>query len=91
MAWTTAQEDLVARLIGPELYSRLDKNQSNTIARLFDPTTPALAKALLSQKLNALKTFDQSEVAALPARTTAAQNALNAEIALIDSVLATLV
>ena len=91
MAWTTEQENLVAKLIGPELASRLDKNLANTIARLFDPATPALAKALLTQKLNALKTFDQSEVAALPGRTTTAINALNAEITLIDSVLATLV
>lgn len=90
MAWTTEQETLVAKLIGPELTSRLDKNLTNTIARLFDPATPALAKALLSQKLNALKVFDQSEVAALPGRTTLAIDALNAEITLIDSVLATL-
>lgn len=91
MAWTTEQENLIAELIAPELATRLDKNQNNTIARLFDPTTPALAKTLLTQKLNALKAFNNSEIAALPGRTTTAINALNAKNTLIDSVLLTLV
>lgn len=90
MAWTTEQETLIAKLIGPELSTRLDRNMTNTIARLFDPATPALAKQFLAQKLNTLKTANQTEIAAIPARATASIAALNAEISLIDSVLLTL-
>lgn len=91
MSWTLAQETLIASILGPELTSRLEKSQTNTIVKMFDPTTPAVAKQLLAQRLNTLKSADQAELAALPARTTATQDALNAEIALIDSILPTLV
>ena len=91
MAWTPQQEALVTAILGPELAKRLENNQTATIAKLFDPATPAMAKQFLSQRLNALKTADQATIAALPAQTNTAIATLNAEITLIDSVLATLV
>lgn len=90
MAWTAAQEKLVSDLLGPELRNRLETNMTNTISKLFDPATPALAKQFLTQRLNALKTADQAALAALPAQTANTTTALNNEIALIESVLATL-
>jgi len=90
VAWTPEQEKLVTDVLGPELQKRLEANQTNTITKLFDPAAPALAKQFLTQRLNALKTADQAALAALPAQTQTTTNTLNAEIALIDSVLATL-
>lgn len=91
MAWTAPQEALIATILGPELRTRLDANQTNTIVKLFDPTTPALAKQLLMQRLNALKTKNQADLQALPGKIATLQTQLTDENTLIDSILATLV
>lgn len=91
MAWTSEQEKLVSDVIGPELRTRLENNMTGTITKLFDPAAPALAKQFLTQRLTALRTADQAALAALPAQTQNTTNTLNAEITLINSVLATLV
>ena len=83
MAWTTEQERLVDEIMRPELESR-------SIAMLFDPALPNAAKNFLRNRLNAKKTLALEDRASLGQHKLDAEAAIDAQIALIDSLLATL-
>lgn len=87
MAWTTAQEKLIGDIIAAEIIKRLEANQTSTVAMIFDPGLPNAAKNLLKNRLNAMKTADQAELAALPQRQLDAAAFFNGRVSLIDSIL----
>jgi hypothetical protein len=88
MAWNTAQEHLVAEIISTEIAKRIEAGQFNIVAMLIDPAlTNAQKVAVVKTRLNTRKTADQTELAALTQRGIDAAAFLNADIALIDSIL----
>lgn len=91
MAWTPAQEKLITEVFITELLRRIEINQQQVVAQIFDPSlTNAQKVQVLKNRLNALKTSHQTELAGLAAKQAEATTFFNGQITLIDSILAQL-
>lgn len=87
MAWTPAQEKLIGEIMTAEIIKRLETNQANAVAMIFDPNLPNAARTLLRNRLNTLKTETQTNLAAVATRAAESTAHYNAQITLIDSIL----
>lgn len=90
MALTNAQKRELIEIFSPFIQRRLEDGDTSFIADIFNPDAPDY-KPFVQNKLNNRKTALLNEQSGLLAAGQARNAQINAEIAVIDSILAKLV